>query len=172
MSLVDLPPHDDEGNLQVVIETPHSSHLKIAFDTERRAFVAKHVLPRGLTYPSPWGFVPGTRAADGDPLDAMVYIDVPTWPGLVLPCRPIGVVAVRQREKASSPWVANDRLIAISVDDDALQHVKDLPRSIVRDLERFFRRVGKLSHADVRIDGWSGPKAAEDAVAKARKAVR
>jgi len=172
MSLHELPPHDDDGNLQVVVESPGGSRMKLEFDPDRRAFVTKHVLPRGLIYPFPWGFVPGTRASDGDPLDAMLYFDAPTWPGLVIPCRPIGVVAVRQRETKKAPWVRNDRVIAVPADEAELQHVKDLPKKLVGHLEAFFVRVGELSHAEVRIDGWKGPHAAADAIESARKAVK
>ncbi len=165
MSLADLPPYDADGNLHVVVESPRGSMMKIALDPEREAFVVKHVLPHGLVYPFAWGFVAGTRAADGDPLDAMVVADVPTWPGLLVPSRPLGILRVRQRDTPRGAWTRNDRLLAIPGDDPELADVRALPRKLVAHLEEFFVRVGELKHAAVQVDGWSGPRAARTLVA-------
>lgn len=102
----------------------------------------------------------------------MVIVDVSTWPGVVIPCHPIGIVGVRQRETAKSPWVRNDRVIAIPADAAELEHVRDLPRKLVAHLEAFFVRVGELTHAEVRIDSWRGPKNAQAAITKARGKLR
>ena len=51
-------------------------------------------LPAGVTFPFDWGFVPSTEASDGDPLDALLLWDVPSFPGVVVPCRAIGVLQV------------------------------------------------------------------------------
>jgi hypothetical protein len=72
------------------------SHCKLEFDTKLRAFTLAKPLLAGLTYPYDWGFIPSTKAEDGDPLDVLVIHDAGTYPGLALRCRPIGVLEVLQ----------------------------------------------------------------------------
>lgn len=84
-SLDHLAPFDDEL-LIVVIETPKGSPNKLAFDPRYGAFVLKGVLPAGAVFPFDFGFVPSTRAEDGDPLDVLVLMDAPCF--LAVSCRP------------------------------------------------------------------------------------
>jgi inorganic pyrophosphatase len=87
-----LPSYAKDGSLHVVVESPRGSQVKVKYEPELGAFTLSRPLVLGLRYPYDWGFVPGTRADDGDPLDAMLLFDLPTYPGLVIPCRPIGVL--------------------------------------------------------------------------------
>ena len=70
---------------RVVVESPRGSNAKLKFDPELEAMSLSRPLTYGLTYPFDWGFVPGTRASDGDPLDAMLMWDSATYPGVVIP---------------------------------------------------------------------------------------
>jgi len=79
---------DDKQLLRVVIETPKGSRNKLAFDPDDHIFELKKVLPSGMTFPYDFGFVPSTRADDGDPIDVLVLMDEPAFPGCVLSCRP------------------------------------------------------------------------------------
>src|SRR6202049_457981 len=83
---------DDQQKLRVVIETPKGSRNKFAFNPEEHVFELKKVLPSGMAFPYDFGFVPSTEADDGDPVDVLVLMDEPAFPGCVLTCRPIGVV--------------------------------------------------------------------------------
>jgi inorganic pyrophosphatase len=94
-SLSDLPPYDD-GVLRIVVETPRGNRLKLAFDTQCEAFVVKRELMTGLVSPYDFGLAPGTRAEDGDPVDAMVLHTQCTYPGAVLPCRARGSRSSKQ----------------------------------------------------------------------------
>src|SRR6187397_2754701 len=76
---------------RVVVESPRGSNAKLKFDPELEAMSLSRPLTYGLTYPFDWGFVPGTRASDGDPLDAMLMWDTATFPGVVIPCRALGI---------------------------------------------------------------------------------
>jgi inorganic pyrophosphatase len=78
--------------LQVIIETPKGSHNKYSFDEEQNIFVLRAALPSGMVFPYDFGFVPQTLADDGDPLDVLVLMDMPAFPGCAVVARLIGVI--------------------------------------------------------------------------------
>jgi hypothetical protein len=83
-NFINLPPFTEDGDLHVVVETPRGSRAKFAYDPKLETFVLSKSLLTGLTYPHDWGFVPSTKADDGDPLDIMVIHEAATFPGIVL----------------------------------------------------------------------------------------
>src|SRR5690349_3475837 len=95
-------PSPRAGTLHVVVESPRGASVKWKFDPALNAFTLSRPLPLGLTYPYDWGFVPSTRAPDGDPLDAMVLWEQPAFPGAVLPCRVIGPLKVAQDKQGGA----------------------------------------------------------------------
>ncbi len=94
-----LPTWADDNRVYAVVETPRGSHAKLEFDPKLGAFTLAKPLLTGLTYPYDWGFIPSTKAEDGDPLDVLIIHDAGTYPGLVLKCRPIGVLEVVQSSR-------------------------------------------------------------------------
>jgi inorganic pyrophosphatase len=95
-----LPTWADKQHVYAVVETPRGSRAKLEFDPKLGAFTLAKPLLAGLTYPYDWGFIPSTRAEDGDPLDVLIIHDAATYPGLVLKCKPIGVLEVVQTSRA------------------------------------------------------------------------
>jgi Inorganic pyrophosphatase len=93
---------DDKELLRVVIETPKGSRNEFAFNPDERIFELKKVLPAGMTFPYDFRFAPSTKADDGDPVDVLVLMDEPAFPGCVLSCVPIGVIEGEQEKKARS----------------------------------------------------------------------
>src|SRR5438477_12400620 len=94
-----LPPFDPKSkDLNVIIETPAGSRNKFKYDEEHKLYCVNRVLPAGMAFPYDFGFVPGTLAEDGDPLDVLVLMDSPGFPGCLLHCRPIGVMEAEQTE--------------------------------------------------------------------------
>ena len=157
---------DDKQMLRVVIETPKGSRNKFAFDPEEHIFELKKVLPTGMTFPYDFGFVPSTKADDGDPVDVLVLMDEPAFPGCVLTCRPIGVIEGEQGDKKAK--VRNDRIVAIEKDAHSWADIKkidDLGKEFCRELEEFFVNYHKLSGEKYRVLGVKG-------VDQARKLVK
>jgi len=124
-------------------------------------------LPLGLAYPYDWGFVPSTRAADGDPLDAFVLWDGASYPGIVLPCRPIGVLRAEQTNPTTHGRERNDRVAVLPVKAprwDPVRSVFDLSERTRLELERFFLGVVAFERKDLKLAGWAGPAEAMDLV--------
>lgn len=152
---------DDDGLVQVIIETPKGSRNKYAFDTDQKIFGLKTVLPAGMAFPYDFGFLPSTIGGDGDPVDVLVLMDEPAFPGCLLKCRIIGVIEGEQESKKEK--IRNDRLIAVEHKNHAWAHVKemtDLGDRFCKELEEFFVDYHKLSHEQYRILTVKGAKAA------------
>src|ERR1700751_2609742 len=89
-ALSNLPVYTDDGAIDAVVKVPKRSGVKLKYDEELGAFTISRALSLGLTDPFDWGFVPSTKAPDGDPLDVLILHDAQTYPGVVLRCRPLG----------------------------------------------------------------------------------
>jgi inorganic pyrophosphatase len=155
-----LKPFDSDDNqmLRVVIETPKGSRNKFAFDPEEHIFELKKVLPAGMAFPYDFGFVPSTKADDGDPVDVLVLMDEPAFPGCMLTCRPIGVIEGEQGDKKDKE--RNDRIVAVEQDAHSwadIRTIDDLGKEFCRELEEFFVNYHKLSGQKYRVLGMKGP---------------
>ena len=80
-----------DGTLQVIIETPKGSRNKFSFDPDQEVFSLKKVLPAGMVFPYDFGFLPRTLADDGDPIDVLLLMDEPAYPGCLVPSRLIEI---------------------------------------------------------------------------------
>ena len=157
-SLIKLPTWADKSHIHAVIETPRGNHCKLEYDPKHRVFTLSKPLLAGLTYPYDWGFIPSTKAEDGDPLDVLVIHDAGTYPGLLLRCTPIGVLQVLQTAQGKSK--RNDRIFAIpdrAPFEGDLQDVRHLPKRAIGELEKFFEATDALENKKLKFLGWHGP---------------
>ena len=162
--LLSLPTRSKNGSIHVVVESPRGSRVKIKYEPELRAFKFSRPLVAGLFYPYDWGFIPGTVGPDGDPLDAMVFSDVATFPGVVIECRPLGVLRLEQNRKRAKGRERNDRLIVIPTKMprfDSFKSPKDLPVRWRQELEDFFLATTRFEKKDPKFLGWAGPREGE-----------
>jgi inorganic pyrophosphatase len=162
-----------DGKIQVIIETPKGSRNKYAFDEGLRVFGLTKVLPAGMTFPYDFGFIPSTKAEDGDPTDVLVLMDEPAFPGCLLKCRIIGVIEGQQggRKKGER----NDRIIAIEEANHSyahVRHVQELGKKFVKELEEFFVNYHDLQGEKYKILDVKGPAEARRRIADGMKNVR
>lgn len=167
-----LKPTDKQDGLwQVIIETPKGCRNKFAFDPEKRVFTLRAVLPAGMAFPYDFGFLPRTIAPDGDPLDVLLLMDEPAFPGVAVRARLIGVIEGEQVENKRK--VRNDRLLAVA---DAthqyanVRRISDLPRHFLRELEEFFVNYHRLEGRRYKLLGGKNSSVAERVIRRARKA--
>ncbi|MBV9341287.1 MAG: inorganic diphosphatase [Acidobacteria bacterium] len=156
---------DAKGLLRVVIETPKGSRNKFAFDPDEHIFELQKVLPSGMTFPYDYGFVPSTKAEDGKPVDVLVLMDEPAFPGCTLSCRPIGVIKGEQRSGKRKE--RNDRIIAVHEDAHTwadIKDISDLNEQFCRELQEFFVNYNRLSGRKYRVLGVKGCREAEKLV--------
>jgi inorganic pyrophosphatase len=154
----------DDGSVNIIVESPRGSTAKFKYDTETGAMMLSRQLPMGVVYPYDWGFIPSTRAADGDPLDAMVLWDGASFPGVVLPSRIIGILRVEQTTMLKPAAENNDRVFAIPMKAARFDHVQtifDLPERVRLELEQFFVAVVAFEGKRLRLSGFAGPEEAE-----------
>jgi inorganic pyrophosphatase len=165
-----LNPRSDDC-FQVIIETPKGYRNKYGYDPEQGIFTLRKVLPEGMVFPHDFGFLPRTLAADGDPIDVLLLMDVPAFPGCLVPSRLIGVMEGEQLD--GKKRVRNDRLIAVATLSHAykdLRKLQDLPGQFVKELEAFFVNYHDLEGKKYKLLGCKDTKTALDLVKKSQKA--
>jgi inorganic pyrophosphatase len=157
-NLLKIPTWADDHTIYAVVETPRGSSCKLDLDPKLGVFTLAKPLMVGLTYPYDWGFIPSTKAEDGDPLDVLVIHDSQTYPGVVLRCRPVGILEVEQQSKGKKE--RNDRVFAVpdrSPLETDLEDIRQLPGRARQELEQFFRATNALEDKELEFLGWRGP---------------
>jgi inorganic pyrophosphatase len=165
INLGTLTAFEESEELNVVIETPKGSRNKFKYDEKRGLFKLSGVLPVGAVYPFDFGFIPSTLGGDGDPLDVLILMDEPAFPGCLIPARLIGVIEADQTEEGETS--RNDRLIAVAVDSrihNDIQELDDLNEALVNEIEHFFISFNQAKGKQFEPIGRFGPERAMDVV--------
>jgi inorganic pyrophosphatase len=145
MRLDRIPAFKSRRTLRVVIETPRGSRNKFKFDPKLKAVCLSKTLPEGMSFPFDFGFIPGTEGEDGDPLDVLLLMDEPTYPGCVIECRLIGLMEASQEEDGKQE--RNDRYVAVATSSLEYQQMHDarkMPAHLMEQLEEFFVNYNRL----------------------------
>ncbi len=124
-----------ETNIDVVIEIPRGSRNKYEYDHEKHVMRLDRRLFSATVYPADYGFIPDTLGEDGDPLDALVLLDDPTFPGCWVSARPVGVLWM---EDEAGP---DAKVICVPAGDPRWDHVTDIPElpdHLVDEIVHFF----------------------------------
>ena len=139
--------------LEVTVEIPSGSRNKYEFDHKRHQFVLDRVLYSSVHYPGDYGFLEGTLADDGDPLDVLVVISEPTFPGCVVRARPVGVLDMTDDKGHDY------KILAVAHDDprwDETHTLEDLSPHRLREIEHFFDIYKELEGRATEVRGWLG----------------
>ena len=162
VALLEVPARDPASELvNVVVETPRGRRSKLKYDEALGVFRLKKLLPLGTAFPHDFGFVPSTRAEDGDPLDVLVLTDEGLFPGSVVAVRLIGVIEAEQIEKEKR--TRNDRLlgcIQTPYNEPEVRSIGELREDRLAEIEHFFVSYNQAEGRRFEIRGRSGPERA------------
>ena len=151
MDLSRIPAQPEPGLINVLIEIPAGSKNKYEFDKDLNAFALDRVLFSSVQYPYDYGFVPNTLADDGDPLDGMVIIDQPTFPGCVIAARPIGMLEMIDGGDR------DEKILCVPSEDpryNEVKSLKDIAPHRLDEIAEFFKTYKNLEKKVTEILGW------------------
>ena len=154
--------------LDVVVEVPTGSRNKYEMDHQLGRIRLDRTLFTATQYPADYGFVPDTLAEDGAPLDALVLVAEPTFPGCQIEVRPVGLFWMRDEDGDDL------KLLCVPAHDPRRQHVQeltDLPEHLLSEIAHFFERYKDLEPGKfVKAEGWGDAAEAEEIVQAGQKA--
>ncbi len=137
--------------VNTVVEIPKGSNIKYEFDEELNVIKLDRVLYSPMFYPVDYGFIPGTRADDGDHLDMLVLTDAPVFSGCLVDVRPIGVLMMTDDKGA------DEKILGVPVKDPRFNHIETLEQvspHVLKEIVHFFETYKHLENKSVTIDGW------------------
>ena len=135
----------------VLIEIPKGSRNKYEYDFDLKKVRYDRMIFSSMMYPADYGFIPETLALDGDPLDVLVLVTEPTFPGCVMEVKPIGVFHMAD-EKGP-----DEKVICVPVSDpiwNRLNDLSDVNGHLIKEIEHFFQVYKDLEQKKVDVEGW------------------
>jgi len=155
-----------DGLIEVVIEIPRGSRNKYEYDHERHVMRLDRRLFTATTYPADYGFIPDTLAGDGDPLDALVLLEDPTFPGCWVDARPVALMWMQDEAGPDA------KIICVPPREPRwkdVQDLKDLPEQLLEEIKHFFEVYKALEPGkSASTAGFEGRKAAWREIEAAR----
>jgi inorganic pyrophosphatase len=146
----------------VIIEIPmNADPIKYEVDKETGAMFVDRFMGTAMHYPCNYGYIPKTISDDGDPVDALVITPFPLYPGVVVSCRPIGVLMMDDEAGGDAKLLAvpEDRILSIYTH---WQKPEDMNELRLNQIQHFFEHYKDLEKGKwVKIKGWEGPEAAK-----------
>src|SRR5271167_1380723 len=152
-----------------VIEIPKGSRNKYEYDAELGGIKFDRLLMTAAIYPADYGYIRGTLAADGDPLDALVCLYEPTFPGCLIPVKPVGMFMMRDEKGI------DDKIICVPLHDpywNTSETLEDLPLLLRQEIEQFFSIYKDLEGKVVTTQGWHPVEDARREIAAAQERAR
>jgi len=166
MSFAQLPIGDNAPEvINVAIEIPRGTSNKYEYDEKLDEIRLDRVLHSAVFYPVDYGFIPHTRADDGDHLDVLVLISQPTFPGCILEVRPVGVLDMA--DEAGQDW----KILAVATKDPVNNHIKsveDVNEHLKKEIIQFFETYKQLEDKWAKVEGWLDATEAHKRIAEAQ----
>jgi inorganic pyrophosphatase len=157
-----IPPRNDDGSINALIEIPRGSRNKYEYDEDLGVIALDRTLYSAVHFPTDYGFVPGTRASDGDPLDVLVMLEESVFPGCLVRVRLLGVLGIRQGDEPPE-----QKLLAVPVEEPRFAEyhdIADVPKHLLEEIEHFFEVYKQLEGDTIGSLGWEGKERAEAAL--------
>lgn len=159
------PGPDMPDIVRMIVEIPKHSGNKYEFDTESGVFKVSRALYSPIHYPGDYGFIPGTVAEDGDPLDILCMVSSPSYPGILIYVRPIAVLDVIDEGEP------DHKILAVPNRDpryDAIRSLDDVRPHWKVEIEHFFAIYKELEGKILQTKGWRDREAALQIVRESR----
>ncbi|MCD6463060.1 MAG: inorganic diphosphatase [Thermotogae bacterium] len=150
----------------VMVEIPKGSRNKYEFDKERKVIKFDRILFSAVHYPCDYGFILDTLAEDGDPLDALVLVWEPTFPGCLIDVKPVGLFKMWD-EKGR-----DEKILCVPLKDPLWNYIEDLndvPPHLLKEIEHFFSIYKELEEKVTEVEGWGSKAEAIEIIKKARE---
>jgi inorganic pyrophosphatase len=165
-SFYDIDPGPDCPEIvRMIVEIPKNSANKYEYDGELGLFRLDRALYSPMHYPGDYGFIPGTIADDGDPMDVLVLVQEPSFTGCMIEVRPIGLLDMVDQTEGDQKVLAvpnrNPRYDEIHSVDQVFPHVR-------REIEHFFTIYKELEGKVTKMQGWRRPKETREAILESR----
>jgi len=151
--------------VNVIVEIPKGSQNKYEFDKEAGVFALDRVLFSPIHYPGDYGIIPQTLGEDRDPLDALVLVTHPTYPGILIESRPIGVL--RMQDDGEN----DEKILCVPSQDIRLTSLNDITNvheAVRQEIAHFFQVYKQLEDKTVKVGGWDDAEAAYEVINASR----
>jgi inorganic pyrophosphatase len=155
--------------LVCVVEIPKGTRNKYEYDPELGGIKFDRLLMSAATYPTDYGYLRGTLGEDGDPLDALVCLYEPTFPGCLVPVKPVGLFEMRDEKGL------DDKVICVPLHDpywNEYEQIDELPQLLRQEIEQFFSIYKDLEGKEVEIGAWRSRDDALEVIEEARIRLR
>jgi inorganic pyrophosphatase len=153
-----------EEVVRVIVEIPKGSRNKYEMDHETGRIRLDRTLYASVHYPADYGFIEGTLGEDSDPLDALVLVSEPTFPGCEIDARPVGVFKMRD------DMGIDHKVLCVPVSDPlwrSIATLKDVPPHLLDEIEHFFNVYKTLERKETFTEGWEDAEVARTIVDEA-----
>jgi inorganic pyrophosphatase len=166
MAAADRSATASQRSLVAVVEIPKGGRNKYEYDPDLGGITFDRLLMSAAAYPTDYGYIPDTLGQDGDVLDALICLSEPTFPGCLIPVKPVGLF--KMQDEAG----IDDKIICVPLADpnwNTYDAVDELPELLRAEIQQFFSIYKELEHKQVVVDGWRSRREAEQEIAAARR---